>query len=176
MKLVYIPATLADLDIISEMEQMSYHPDEAASREQLERRIGYASQSGPELFTVARNIEDNKEEVVAFLCTTLTRADLVTDESMGVHEPTGKTICLHSVCVSPNYRKQGIATKLLTKWIEQIKQINAQQQEDNKKYTRIALMSRPKLIGLYESVGFKNVGVSKVVHGPEPWIDCILEL
>jgi arylalkylamine N-acetyltransferase len=175
MKLIYTPATLADLDIISEYEQMSYHPDEAASRDQLERRIGYASQSGPELFTVARNIED--DQVVAFLCTTLTNSDLVTDESMSVHEAQGKTICLHSVCVSPNYRKQGIATKLLTKWIEQLKQINALQEvSSKKKYTRIALLSRPKLTGLYESVGFKNIGTSNVVHGPEPWIDCILDL
>lgn len=172
MELTYTPATLADLDIVNEYEQQSYHPDEAASKEQLERRIGYASSSGPELFTVARNVENNK--VVAFLCTTLTSADLVTDESMSVHEPNGKTVCLHSVCVSPDYRKQGIATKLLTNWIEQLKQINKEQ--PNKKYNRIALLSRPRLTGLYESVGFKNVGVSEVVHGPEPWVDCVLDL
>ncbi|CAO3609029.1 unnamed protein product [Mucor hiemalis] len=173
MELIYIPATLGDLDIVNEYEQNSYHPDEAASREQLERRIGYASSSGPELFTVARNAENDK--VVAFLCNTLTTADFITDESMSVHEPNGKTICLHSVCVSPDYRKQGIATKLLANWIGQLKQINKEQAND-KKYTRIALLSRPRLIGLYESVGFKNIGVSKVVHGPEPWIDCVLDL
>lgn len=173
MKLIYTPATLDDLDIINEYEQASYHPDEAASREQLERRIKYASKSGPELFTICRNMDEN-QKVIAFLCTTLTRADLVTDESMSVHDPEGKTICLHSVCVSPDYRKQGIATKLMSKWIEQLKQINAINGSD--KYRRIALLSRPHLTGLYESVGFKNIGVSKVVHGPEPWIDCILEL
>lgn len=172
MKLIYTPATLADLDTINEYEQISYHPDEAASKEQLERRIGYASETGPELFTVARNVDN--EQVVAFLCSTLTTADLVTDESMSCHEPKGKTICLHSVCVSPDYRKQGIATKLMTKWIEQLKQVN--EQDSNKKYSRIAILSRPRLLGLYESVGFKNIGVSKVVHGPEPWIDCVLDL
>lgn len=170
MELIYTPATLADLDIVNEYEQISYHPDEAASREQLERRIGYASVSGPELFTVARDSETHK--VVGFLCSTLTTADLVTDESMSVHEPHGKTICLHSVCVSPDYRKQGIATKLMTSWIEQLKQVNKQQGD---KYKRIAIMSRPNLLGLYESVGFKNIGVSEVVHGPEPWIDCVLD-
>ncbi|KAL7318901.1 hypothetical protein PS15m_002086 [Mucor circinelloides] len=173
MKLTYTSATLNDLDIIHQYESTSYHPDEAASREQLERRIHYASESGPELFTVCRNLDDN-DKVIAFLCTTLTKDDLVTDESMSVHDPEGKTICLHSVCVSPDYRKQGIATKLMLKWIEQLKQINATQTP--KKYNRIAILSRPNLLGLYESVGFKNVGLSKVVHGPEPWIDCILEL
>ncbi|KAL9550624.1 hypothetical protein MBANPS3_004645 [Mucor bainieri] len=156
MKLTYTPATLDDLDIIHEYESVSYHPDEAASREQLERRINYASASGPELFTVCRHLDQGQDKVVAFLCTTLTKGDLVTDESMSVHDPEGKTICLHSVCVSPDYRKQGIATKLMLKWIEQLKQINATQTPKN--------------------VGFKNVGLSEVVHGPEPWIDCILEL
>lgn len=173
MRLTYTPATLADLDIVNEYEQISYHPDEAASRTQLERRIGYASESGPELFTVARDIETDK--VVGFLCSTLTEGDLVTDESMSVHNPKGTTVCLHSVCVSPDHRKQGIATKLMTNWIEQLKEANAKEQE-KKKYKRVALLSRPNLIGLYESVGFKNIGVSKVVHGPEPWYDCILEL
>lgn len=167
-----IPATLADLDIVSEYEEKSYHPDEAASKEQLERRIHYAAESGPELFTVARNTENN--QVVGFLCTTLTTSDLVTDESMSKHEPNGKTVCLHSVCVSPDYRKQGIATRLMSTWIKQLEEVNAKQV--TKKYNRIALLSRPRLVGLYESVGFKNVGVSKVVHGPEPWIDMILEL
>lgn len=170
--IICVPATLDDLDVVSMYEEQSYHPDEAASREQLQRRIQYAAQSGPELFTVARNNENN--EVVGFLCTTLTTADLVTDESMSVHEHDGKTVCLHSVCVSPDYRKQGIATRLMKTWIEQLKEINAKQ--ETKKYNRIALMSRPRLVSLYESVGFKKVGVSEVVHGPEPWIDMILEL
>ncbi|CEP14980.1 hypothetical protein [Parasitella parasitica] len=173
MNLAYNSATLEDLNIIHEYEQASYHPDEAASREQLERRINYASQSGPELFTVCRNLDDNGK-VIAFLCTTLTCADLVTDESMSKHDPEGKTICLHSVCVSPDHRKQGIATRLMLTWIEQLKKINAV--NTPQKYKRIALLSRPKLVGLYESVGFKKIGVSEVVHGPEPWIDCILEL
>jgi predicted GNAT family N-acyltransferase len=118
------------------------------------------------LFTVARNSDNN--DIVGFVCTTLTTADLVTDESMSTHEPNGKTVCLHSVCVSPDYRKQGIATRLMTTWIEQLRQL--------KKYNRIALMSRPQLVDLYSSVGFKNVGVSEVVHGPEPWIDMVLKL
>ncbi|KAI9487188.1 MAG: acyl-CoA N-acyltransferase [Benjaminiella poitrasii] len=174
MKLIYTPATLDDLDIIHQYEKVSYHPDEAASKEQLEKRIIYASESGPELFTVARN--KNDQQVVAFLCTTLSNADFVIEESMSVHEPTGKTICLHSVCVSPDHRQQGIARKLLSKWIEQLRYINSVNNRHGKKYNRIALLSRPMLVGLYERVGFKKIGISKVVHGPDPWIDCILDL
>ncbi|EIE91394.1 hypothetical protein G6F46_011805 [Rhizopus delemar] len=172
MKFIYTPATPADLDIVSEYEEKSYHPDEAASKEQLKARIGYASQSGPELFTVARDAQDNS--VVGFLCSTLTTNELVTDESMSVHDPNGKTICLHSVCVAPHMRNRGIATELLINWIQQLKQIN--ESTKNKKYERVAIMSRPSLMAFYEKVGFKNKGISQVVHGPEPWIDCVLEL
>ncbi|KAI8082623.1 acyl-CoA N-acyltransferase [Gilbertella persicaria] len=171
MNLKFTAVTPDDLDIVTEYETASYHPEEAASREQLARRIHYAAESGPELFTVARDMDQNGK-VVGFLCTTLTTADLVTDESMSRHEPNGRTVCLHSVCVSPDYRNQGIATKLLENWIEQLKQANQQA----KKYDRVVLMSRPNLLGLYGGVGFKEVGVSKVVHGPEPWHDCVLEL
>ncbi|ORE06432.1 acyl-CoA N-acyltransferase [Rhizopus microsporus var. microsporus] len=172
MKLVHTPATLADLDTVSDYETRSYHPDEAASREQLKARIGYASQSGPELFMVSRNADN--DQVVGFLCSTLTTADLVTEESMSTHEPEGKTICLHSVCVAPHARKQGIATELLKAWIQRLKQVN--ETNSFKKYNRIAILSRPGLVAFYENVGFRKLGVSKVVHGPEPWIDCILEL
>ncbi|KAG1448079.1 hypothetical protein G6F56_009050 [Rhizopus delemar] len=168
MKLTYTPATLADLDIVSKYEEESYHPDEAASKEQLRTRIGYASHSGPELFMVARD----SDKIAGFLCSTLTHSDLVTDESMSAHEPEGRTICLHSVCVAPDMRKRGIATDLLKNWIAQLKEINTQK----KKYDRIAIMSRPSLMSFYENVGFVNKGQSKVVHGPEPWIDCVLEL
>ncbi|KAI8368727.1 acyl-CoA N-acyltransferase [Blakeslea trispora] len=158
-----IPATRDDLDIVTEYETISYHPDEAASREQLSRRIDYAATSGPELFMVARD-KDNK--VIGFLCSTLTTSPLVTDESMSQHEPEGKTVCLHSVCVSPDHRQQGIASNMMLAWIDRLRATG--------KYDRIALMSRPRLISLYERVGFKNIGQSQVVHGPEPWFDCIL--
>ncbi|KAI8361825.1 acyl-CoA N-acyltransferase, partial [Choanephora cucurbitarum] len=164
----YTSATLEDLDKVTEYETISYHPDEAASREQLARRIGFAA-TRPELFMVARD-----PDVVGFLCSTLTTAPLVTDESMSQHQEDGKTICLHSVCVSPDHRQKGIATKMMTAWIEQLKQIN--QTHDKKVYERIAILSRPHLLGLYERVGFRTLGQSQVVHGPEPWFDCILEL
>ncbi|KAI9470454.1 acyl-CoA N-acyltransferase [Zychaea mexicana] len=162
--LSYKPATLAHLDVIADLEAKSYHPDEAASREQLANRIKYATESDPNLFLVAWQ----GETIAGFVCTTLGAAPLVTDESMKAHDPNGKTVCLHSVCVNPQVRRQKVATRLMAHWIQVLK--------DSSKYNRIALLSRPNLIGLYESVGFKNSGKSQVVHGPDPWYDCILEL
>ncbi|KAL0081389.1 acyl-CoA N-acyltransferase [Phycomyces blakesleeanus] len=168
--LKFEPACLLDLDVIDHLEQTSYHPDEAATREKLKNRIEYAAHSGPELFLVAKD----KETIVGFVCTTLSRSDLLTEESMDVHDPEGKTVCLHSVCVAPEYRKRGVATHLLNTWIGILRHHNELQTP--KKYERVAILSRPNLLSLYGSVGFKNLGKSEVVHGPEPWYDCILEL
>ncbi|KAI9257916.1 acyl-CoA N-acyltransferase [Sporodiniella umbellata] len=168
MELTYTPATLDHLKIISQYEQESYHPDEAASEQKFRDRIGYAAQSGPELFLVAQI----SGQVAGFVCSTLSHEELVTDESMESHEHGGRTVCLHSVCVSPSLRHKGIATQLLKHWISLLRKVNREQ----RKYNRISLLSRPTLLKLYENVGFVNLGKSKVVHGPEPWFDCILEL
>ncbi|KAI8973463.1 hypothetical protein BDF20DRAFT_823712 [Mycotypha africana] len=119
------------------------------------------------------------DEIVGFVCTSLTTSDLVTDESMSVHEPTGKTICLHSVCTSPDHREKGIATQLLRQWIDRIKIVNEEfrkEHDGEKKYNRIAMISRPALLGLYGRVGFKELGISPIIHGPDPWIDAVLDL
>ncbi|KAI8149319.1 acyl-CoA N-acyltransferase [Fennellomyces sp. T-0311] len=163
MSLTFAPATLADLDAIADNEARSYHPDEAASRNQMENRIKYASECDPNLFLVAWQ----GTTLAGFVCTTLSTAPLITDESMKTHEPNGKTVCLHSVCTNPDVRRQRVATRLMTHWIQLLR--------DSKKYDRIALISRSSLIGLYESVGFKYIGKSDVVHGPDPWYDCVID-
>ncbi|KAI7860395.1 acyl-CoA N-acyltransferase [Circinella umbellata] len=167
--LVFKPATLTDLDIISDIETQSYHPDEAASRDQIANRINYAINGDPHLFyTGWLEQEENKnKELGGFVCTTLGSTALVTDESMKVHDPNGKIVYLHSVCVNPQVRRQKVATRLMTHWIQLLK--------ESKKYDRIALIARENLVGLYESVGFKYLGKSQVVHGPDPWFDMVLD-
>ncbi|KAF7728448.1 hypothetical protein EC973_006128 [Apophysomyces ossiformis] len=163
-ELEFAPVSLEDLDIIAALEAISFHPDEAASKEQLAKRIGYATQEDDALMAVARY----HGQLVGYIATTLTNASLVTDESMSSHEPGGQTVCLHGVCIAPEYRGRGWAVALMRYWIQQLKRKN--------KYKRIALLSRPQLTGLYETVGFRTLGKSQVVHGPEPWYDCILDL
>ncbi|ORZ16217.1 acyl-CoA N-acyltransferase [Absidia repens] len=166
INLDYNPATLADLDVITDLEARSYTSDEAATKENICLRIKN-SQKAPHpelLFLVARQAST----VVGFLCTTLADTDLVTEESMSQHAPSGKTVCLHSVCVSPEHRHQGIATSLLKHWINMHRTARL--------YRRIALLSRPTLVSFYCAVGFQKIGLSPIVHGPEPWIDCILDI
>lgn len=167
MCLIFEPATFNDLDHVAALEAASYHPDEAASREQLKNRIQYAQDTIPDLFLVARSSSDNNS-IAGFACSTVSKASLVTEESMKTHDPDGTTVCLHSVCVAPHRRRQGVAKELLRQWIQRLRQ--------TARFQRIALLSRPHLIPLYESVGFKTLGKSSVVHGPDPWYDAVLDL
>lgn len=175
-----------DLDTIANLEAGSYDPSEAASRENIAKRIEIA-QSRPALFLVATAhtvvekcdmelgicTQEEIETVVAFVNATLTDSELVTDQSMDIHNDNGTTVAIHSVCVAPQYRGQGIAEKLLTNFLDGLRAANS---GDAKCYKRAALLSRERLIKLYEKAGFTCIGKSQVVHGPEPWFDCTLDL
>lgn len=162
--LQFVPAQREHLDAVHRLEEVSYHPDEAASREQLANRIEHALQDDGNLFLVGLD----GSEVVTFVCSTLSTAPLVTDESMKLHVSEGTTVCIHSVCVSPSRRRQGLASTTLKAYIAAMRQ--------NARYKRLALISRPNLIPLYEAVGFRLLGKSEVVHGPDPWFDCVIDL
>lgn len=175
-----------DLDTIANLEAASYDPAEAASRENIAKRI-HIAQSRPALFLVATShtviencdmelgicTQEKVETVIAFVNATLTTTDLVTEESMEKHDDNGTTVAIHSVCVATQYRGQGLAEKLLNNYLDGLRAANS---GDAKLYKRVALLSRQPLIGLYEKVGFKCIGQSSVMHGPEPWFDCILDL
>ncbi|ORX50515.1 acyl-CoA N-acyltransferase [Hesseltinella vesiculosa] len=166
MTLTFSKATLADLPTLANLEAQSYHPDEAASEENLRKRIMYASAiPEPELmFLVARQ----GSSIVGFVCTSLSHESLLPESSMASNEPSGSTVCIHSVCVSPAHRRQGIARDLLTHWIALHRQL--------RRFDRLVMLSRPSLVDFYSSVGFVRVGVSSVTHGPVEWIDCVLDL
>lgn len=51
------------------------------------------------------------DQIVGYCCGTLTAADGLTEESMAGHEPEGSLLCIHSVCVDEQHRRNGIATK-----------------------------------------------------------------
>lgn len=98
---------------------------------------------------------------------TATLSETITEESMHHHDASGSLVCIHSVCVHPQHRRQGIATKMLQAYIVQLKAL---------KKAKAALIVHNYLVSLYASVGFKLLGVSPIVHGPDPWLDMELDL
>ncbi|KAJ1892485.1 hypothetical protein LPJ66_006312, partial [Kickxella alabastrina] len=82
--------------------------------------------------------------------------------SMSTHDSKGTTVCVHSVCVAPQQRRQGIASRILAAYTESIKQYNAR--EGAKAIERLAMLSREDLVPMYKRAGYTCLGQSGIVH------------
>jgi predicted GNAT family N-acyltransferase len=80
----------------------------------------------------------------------------------------GRTICIHSLAVLPDYHKNGVGTNLLNGYIQRVKEAKAAD--------RIALIAEDRLVPFYQGLGFRNVGPSEATFGGIPWNDMVLEL
>jgi len=133
--------------------------DEAGTQE----TFAYRQSVAPSLFLGVYDQSDNKEKkLVGFICSTLSKSESLAHESMTTHEPEGKTICIHSVCVDPEHQRQKIGSALLKEYIRQW---------TDGPYDGISLIAHEELIKFYVAAGFKLIGKSEVVHGSKPWFE-----
>ena len=145
----------ADVAAAFELERASYPADEAATLEKLQMRAKYAS----EYFYGGY---DDDGLLKSFVCGTLTNDGTITAQSMSTHEPTGTTLCIHSVVVSPELRRQGVGTSMLNAFVALV--------AEKAHAHRILLLCKRPLVGFYESVGFTKQGESSVQHGQDKWM------
>lgn len=142
---------LRDTEEISALELASYPAEEAASPATLAKRHGLAPD-----YTLGAYLHD---ELVGFLCGTLTSSSTLTHESMESHEPLGETLCIHSVVVSPLYRRRGYATAMLKLYLSRVS------------VPCVLLVTKAYLIPLYKAAGFSLLGKSSLVHGKDQWYE-----
>ena len=88
---------------------------------------------------------------------------------MSEHVPGGNSVCIHSVCVSGDHRRKGIASALIKEYIARLEREN--DADSSWRYRRLLLITHDRLRSFYESVGFEWLGKSDVVHGSEPWYE-----
>ena len=157
------PCEAADVARCAELEAAGYPADEAASPE----RLAFRQQNAGDFFLVAEQTSTGR--VVGFVCGTLTRAGTLTAEAMGLHEPDGTTLCVHSVCVDEAARRRGIALALLRAYRAMLPAVAPAVQS-------VRLIAKPYLTQLYERAGFKLLGPSPVVHGSETWLEFAAEV
>ncbi|KAF3043818.1 hypothetical protein E8E12_010559 [Didymella heteroderae] len=125
---------------------------------------------------------DRKRILLGHIISTKSTFNLVTDDSMDYpkdfrtnyqltpsigHNEDGETICLHSLCIHPDFASQGLGQILLKSYVQRIK--------DSGVAKRIALLCRERLIGFYQKAGFKKVGPSKCQYGGGNWFDMVIE-
>ncbi|CAG8556418.1 10293_t:CDS:2 [Acaulospora morrowiae] len=172
----------SDVERAFELESQGYPPEEAATLE----KLLYRQKHAPELFLGAylpisstllhtsSSPQSSQLILIGFIVSTLTISPSLTDESMSHHDPSGKTVCIHSVCVDKNYRRRGVALALLKEYIKRLEKNS--RNEGKRKYERIVLISHDYLIPLYQKAGFVLKGESQIVHGNEKWFDLVLDL
>lgn len=150
--------TEKDVEAICQIEQECFPADEAATPEQIKYRFKEAR----ELFLAY----EMHGQIIAFIGGLRSDSSGVTSQSMHVHAPNGQTLCIHSVCVKSQFRRKGIALKLLHHYVTSYVKQNISG------LSVIALICRDYLIPFYEKAGFKCIGLSSVVHGQLPWHEC----
>lgn len=111
---------------------------------------------------------EEPQPVWGFINGTCTTHNEVTEESMETHEPEGTTLIIHSVVIHPDHRRRGLATAMLSYYLERMC--------ENSRISRILLIAKGNLLGFYTSVGFKVLRLSPVVHGLDPWFEMSLDL
>ncbi|CAG8488416.1 3366_t:CDS:2 [Funneliformis mosseae] len=168
--LIFKHVDASDVERAFQLESEGYPPEEAASLETLQ----YRQKVAPALFMGAYLPSSSLSlQLIGFIVSTSTLSKSLTHESMSLHEQEGKTVCIHSVCVDKKYRRGGVATKLLKEYINSLK--GSGDVGEDVKYERCALLAHEYLIPLYRNVGFKLMGESQVIHGPEKWFDLVME-
>ncbi|KAJ6567707.1 acyl-CoA N-acyltransferase [Mycena vulgaris] len=164
-KLTFKDVPFEDLEEAIKIEQQGFPPDEAATLEAFQLR---QKQAGDLFLGAYQNTGTGEDQLVGYICATLARETSLTHDSMSTHVPGASSVCIHSVCVSPACRRQGVALKLLREYVARLETAH---REKSAPYERILLITHENLCPLYEKAGFTLVGRSAVVHGLQPWYE-----
>lgn len=150
-----------DLDAVARVEAICFPKAEAASRASFAQRI----QAFPESFFVA----EAQGEIVGFINGFVTDSRVIDDEmfeNVGCHKRDGAYQSIFGLDVVPEYRRQGLAAQLMNRMIQEAK---------DKRRKGLILTCKDRLIGYYEKFGYRNLGLSRSIHGGAIWYDMILE-
>ena len=154
-------AQLSDLDRVTEIEYISFPAEQAATRAAFEQRI----KTFPSHFILL----EHEGTPIGFVNGAVLDARYIEDEMYertDSHNERGAYQSVYGLDVLPEYRGRGLAHKLMAQLIDQAKK------EGRRGVTLTCLDEK---IGFYETMGFKNEGVSDSSHGGVVWNNMILE-
>lgn len=155
-------AAISDIDALHEIEALSFSEEKAASYEAFEYRLS----NFPQWFYKA----EYKGKIVGLIDGSPSNKKYITDDlyqADGGFDEQGENLLIFGLAVHPDFRKQGIAHKLM-------KHILSIAKEHGKK--RVSLTCKETLITFYESFGYKNHGISESVIGDITSYDMEIDL
>ena len=154
-------AQLSDLDRVTEIEYICFPAEQAATRATFEQRI----KTFPSHFILL----EHEGTPIGFVNGAVLDARYIEDEMYertDSHNERGAYQSVYGLDVLPEYRGRGLAHKLMAQLIDQAKK------EGRRGVTLTCLDEK---IGFYETMGFKNEGVSASSHGGVVWNNMIVE-
>lgn len=145
-----------DLEAVTAVEAACFPSEEAAGRGAMARRIS----AMPEWFLVA----EADGVIAGHVDGPVIPSGFITDDlfATGGHDPAGRTLAILGLAVSPAFRRQGIAGRLLREYLRAGRTAGMD---------RAVLTCKARLIPYYEKFGFVSRGVSRSVHGGAVWYD-----
>lgn len=155
-------ATLADLNQLVKIESICFPESEAASRENIKKRLI--------TFSNCFWVLEEKGKIIAFINGMLTDEKTICDEMFedtSFYDPDGAWLAIFGVDTLPAYQGKGYASMLMNSVIKEMSDTNCK---------GCILTCKDSLIKFYEKLGYVNIGISKSVHGGAKWYDMILKL
>ncbi|KAH9919500.1 acyl-CoA N-acyltransferase [Epithele typhae] len=152
-----------ELEAAHKLEVDGFPEDEAGSLEAFRFRQSQA----PSLFLGAYLPTTTPRTLVGYVCATRAAGPTLTHDSMSTHDPTGPTVCIHSVCVARSHHRRGVGVPLVRAYLAHLAAART--------CARAVLITHPELVPFYTAAGFADRGPSAVVHGPRPWVEMCAE-
>lgn len=149
-------ATMADLEAITMIESTCFPKAEAATKEELAKRISYY---GNHFWLL---VDGNR--IVSFVDGFVTNQKDLCDvmyEVASMHDEAGQWQMIFGLNTLPSYRNKGCATQLMEQVIRDAKSQNRK---------GLVLTCKDALVSYYAKFGFRDEGISeKSVHGGVCW-------
>ena len=146
------------------IEQICFPTHEACSEKHMKERIAKA----PELFLVA--VDKATGKIAGFLNGLATDETIFRDEfftDANLHNPSGKQVMLLGLDVLPEYRRQGLATEIVRRYVER--------EKANGRHMLILTCLDSKVL-MYEKMGFTDKGISNSSWGGEEWHEMSVDI
>lgn len=141
------------------IEKICFPPNEACSETMMKERVAAA----PEMFLVAIDKESGK--IAGFINGLSTDESALRDEfftNAGLYDPAGKNVMVLGLDVLPEYRGQGLAREIVSRYLAR---------EKEKGRSKVILTCLESKVLMYEKMGFQNDGISGSVWGGEKWYE-----
>lgn len=148
------------------IEKICFPPNEACSEAMMKERVAIA----PDLFLVA--VDKKTGRIAGFLNGIATNEDSFRDEffiNANLHDSAGKNVMLLGLDVLPEYRRQGLAREIMSRYL-------CREGKRNRK--QVVLTCLESKVEMYEKMGFQNKGIANSSWGGEQWYEmsCVLNL